>query len=234
MLICIGVFAFSAYQLYLIYSASKQVEDETKELKELVVEEDYLEPDWTSLQAENPDIIAWIYIPDCNISFPVVQGDDNDYYLKHTTKHEYNERGAIFLDCNASSDFVDDNSIVYGHSVEGGGMFTDIKNYSDQTFFDGHPVFYLLTRSGNYECDVFTYAKSNDGSVYYTTSFGDYKEDTLNQMKSQALYFNDIDATDKTLLTLSTCDLDYGFNSDRRLILTGVLTHCDEPIKIVD
>ena len=36
MLICVGVFAFSAYQLYLIYSSSKQVEDETAALQEYV------------------------------------------------------------------------------------------------------------------------------------------------------------------------------------------------------
>lgn len=234
MLICVGVFAFSAYQLYLIYSSSKQVEDETAALQEYVIEEDYLQPDWASLQAENPDIIAWVYVPGCNISFPVVQGDDNSYYLTHTTKNEYNERGAIFLDYQANPSFTDNNSIIYGHSVEGGGMFTDLKNYSDQTFFSEHPVFYLLTPNANYECQIMTYAKSNDGSVYYTTSFGGYRDDVINQMKTNALYYNDIDTTDKSLVTLSTCDLDYGFNSNRRLILTGVLNQITDPIKIID
>ena len=57
MLICVGVFAFSAYQLYLIYSSSKQVEDETAALQEYVIEEDYLQPDWASLQA---GLCAWM------------------------------------------------------------------------------------------------------------------------------------------------------------------------------
>lgn len=234
MLICLGVFAFSAYQLYLIYSSSKQVEDETVALQEYVVEENYLQPDWTSLQTENSDIIAWVYVPGCNISFPVVQGDDNSYYLTHTTKKEYNERGAIFLDYQANASFSDNNSIIYGHSVEGGGMFTDLKNYSDQTFFNEHSVFYLLTPNANYECQVMTYAKSNDGSVYYTTAFGGYRDDVINQMKSNSLYYNDVDTTDRSFVTLSTCDLDYGFNSNRRLILTGVLNQTTDPIKIVD
>ena len=53
-------------------------------------------------------------------------------------------------------------------------------------------------------------------------------------MKTNALYYNDVDTTDKSLVTLSTCDLDYGFNSDRRLILTGVLNQITDPIKIID
>lgn len=235
LVICLGVFGFSAYQLYLIFSAEQEVVKETEELKVHVESDDnYLEPDWTSLQAESPDIIAWIYLPSCNIDFPVVQGDDNDYYLNHTTKGEYNARGAIFLDSNANSLFEDDNSIVYGHSVEGGGMFTDLNKFSDQAFFEQNKSFYLLTPNGNYECSIMSYAKSNDRSVYYTTSFGDYTENVISQMLSEALYTNQVDTTNKKFITLSTCDLDYGFNSDRRLILTATLSETSEPIKIVE
>lgn len=233
MLICVAVFAFSAYQLYIIFSQEQVIEKETEQLKEYIVKEDnLLEPDWASLQAENSDIIAWIYVPSCDISFPVVQGDDNDYYLNHTTQGEYNARGAIFLSNTANPSFTDDNSLIYGHSVEGGGMFTSIKNFTDEAFFNEHPSFYLLTPNANYECQILAYAKTVDPSVYYTTSFGGYRDETINQFKSEALYSRDIDTTDKTLVSLSTCDLDYGFNSDRRLILIGVLNVTDQPIKI--
>lgn len=235
MIVCLCVFGYSAFNLYKIFYGQHQVKKETEELQEHVVSQDeYLEPDWESLKAESPEIIGWIYIPDCNINFPVVQGSDNSYYLTHTTKGEYNNQGAIFLDKAADSSFTNDNSIIYGHSVEGGGMFTDIKNYSDQDFFNNHTSFYLLTPNGNYECQVLTYAKSNDTSVYYTTSFGDYREDVINQMVSEALYANNIDVTDRKFVTISTCDLDYGFDSDRRLILTAALNYTQEPVKIVD
>lgn len=234
MLVCIGVFGFSAFQLYLIFSSEQEVVKETEQLKEHVVKENYLEPDWASLQAENSDIIGWIYVPGCNISFPVVHGSDNDYYLNHTTKKEYNERGAIFLDAQANGEFLDDNSIIYGHSVEGGGMFTDLKNYTDQNFFNENLTIYLLTPQANYEAKVMTYSKSTDDSVYYTTSFGDFKEDVINQMKQSALYSTDTDTNVGTMITLSTCDLDYGFNSNQRLILTAILNKTETPIKIVD
>lgn len=233
--ICLAVFIYSAYQLYLIFSAEQEVVNETEQLKVHVESNDnYLEPDWVSLQEQSPDIVGWIYLPSCNIDFPVVQGDDNDYYLNHTTKGEYNARGAIFLDSNANSSFLDDNSIIYGHSVEGGGMFTDLNFFNDQSFFEQNKTFYLLTPNGNYECQILTYAKQTDGSIYYTTSFGDQRESVLSQMKSEALYSNEIDTSDKHLVTLSTCDLDYGFNSDQRLILTAVLNQTEEPVKIID
>lgn len=236
MLICFVVFGFSAYQLYLIYTQEQEVVQETEEFKEHVVKEETktLEPDWASLQAENPDIIAWVYVPDTEISFPVVQGVDNAFYLNHTTKKEYNNRGSIFLDFRAQSDFSDDNSIIYGHSVEGGGMFTNIKYYSEASFFEAHPVFYLLTPSMNYECEIMTYAKAKDGSVYYTSSFGSYREEVLGQLKANALYTRELDTQDVRFVTLSTCDLDYGFNSDQRLILTAAMRGMDGPVKIVD
>jgi sortase B len=237
MLICIGVFAFSAYNLFQIYYGKHQVEEETESLEKHVVKEDknkkVLSVDWDSLKAENSQIVAWIYVPDCEISFPVVQGEDNNYYLKHTTNGEYNERGAIFLDCEANSEFTDDNSIIYGHSVEGGGMFSLLKNFADSDFFSSHSVFYLLTPSCNYKCDVFAFSKTMEDSVFYTTSYGDYKDSVIQNMKTESTYVNELDV-EGSMVTLSTCDLDYGFNSTHRLVLSGILHKSEDEIVLED
>ena len=231
MVICLGVFGFSAYQLWNIFFASQEVKNETKEYEEVVVKDNAFRPDWPALQAQNEDIIAWIYIPGCDISYPVVQGDDNDYYLDHTAQGNFNRRGAIFLDANASRDFSDDHSIVYGHSVDVGGMFTDLAKYNEASFFEDNLVFYIFTPQGNYQCDVFLYSKTIDGSDVYTTSFGDFKEDVISKMKSQALYMNDQEV-DGPMISLSTCDLDYGFNSNQRLVLTAIMHPTDASIEI--
>ena len=230
-----GFFCFSAYNLVHIYMSKNQVEKETKELKQYVEKVDdkthknVLSVDWEELKKENEQIVAWIYVPDCDINFPVMQTNDNKYYLKHTSNGEYNERGAIFLDCEANSSFTDNNSIIYGHSVEGGGMFTLIKNFSDESFFCEHPYFYLLTPNANYVCDIFAFSKTSQSSVYYTTSFGDFKDSVVQEMKENALYTNDLEL-DASMVTLSTCDLDYGFNSDRRLVLSAILHITNEEI----
>ena len=38
--------------------------------------------DFERLQEENKDIIAWLYCPDTEINYPVVQSKDNEYYLR--------------------------------------------------------------------------------------------------------------------------------------------------------
>ena len=91
------VFGYSAYNLWDIYSQKQQVETQTKQLEKKVikkksenkVEKNVLEPDWAALQAENQDIVGWIYVPDCDISFPIMQSKDNEYYLNHTVSGEY-------------------------------------------------------------------------------------------------------------------------------------------------
>lgn len=235
MVLCIGVFAFSAYQLWTIYQTQNTVKEETRELEKLATSEDskVLDPDWDGLLAQNSDIVGWIYIPGCEISYPVVQGKDNSYYLDHTVQNESNRMGSIFLDAQANSDLSQDNSILYGHSVDIGGMFTNLSQFEDSQFFEEHPCFYLLTPQQNYRCDIVFFAKTTDGSVYYTTSFGDYRQQRLQEMKAQALYTREMDLTQGSFVTLSTCDLDYGFDSDQRLVLTAKLTPVLEPVEMV-
>lgn len=235
LIMCIAVFGYSAFHLYSIYSDKHEIEQETENYKKIAVKNNrMLDPDWNALQKQNPDIVGWIYVPGCDISFPVVQGTDNSYYLTHSTDRADSPYGAVFLDANANAGFLDDNSIIYGHSIEGGGMFTDLKKYSNEDFFKKHSKFYLLTPEQNYICHVYTYEKTTDTSVYYTTDFGDFRDDTINDWADKALYRNDIDLTDKNFVSLSTCNLDYGFNSNQRYVLTGALEKTNQDIVLED
>ena len=196
LIICLCVGGFCAYQAWLIYNEDNEVELQTDKIKKECVEkknengEQILSPDWGSLKAINPDIVGWIYVPDCAISYPVVQGSNNSYYLDHTIYKGYNYMGSAFLDCNTNRDFSDDNNIIYGHSVQGGGMFTLLKNFSSKSFFDSHPDFYLLTPEQNYKCNVFCYSKSNNESVFYANDFGEERQETLNKLKNESLWLN--------------------------------------------
>lgn len=242
LVVCLGVFGYSSYNLWDIYSQKQQVETEIKELEEKIVKtkkedtktQNVLQPDWKSLKEQNANIVGWLYVPDCDISFPVLQTKDNRYYLNHTVSGEYNPRGSIFLDANANAQFEDDNSIIYGHSVEGGGMFTLLKNYCDEQFFKEHPVFYLLTPESNYICNVFTFAKTTEDSVFYTTSFGGYRKETIESMKEASTYFNELKDVDESFVSLSTCDLDYGFDSNHRFVITGYLEKTSDDIVLKD
>ena len=128
-LLAIGALAFSAWKLRGIYGEYQEGEDTYEELASFVEEPEdtpkpdggepdaepdgYLKIDFEGLQAVNPDVIAWIDIPGLSISYPVVQGTDNAYYLHHLFTGEYNSSGSIFADCHNQPDFTDQNTIIY-------------------------------------------------------------------------------------------------------------------------
>lgn len=87
---------------------------------------DLPEINFKALQQVNPDVIGWIYSPETTINYPVVQGDDNAFYLKHLADGTENRNGCPFLDLQNRSDFSDDNSIIYGHHMQNGTMFAGI------------------------------------------------------------------------------------------------------------
>ena len=229
-IVCLGVFCFSAFQLFQIDQGKNSVNKEVEEMEKTIVSEDNVyEVDWDSLQQKNPDIIAWILIPDSEISFPVVQGSDNSYYLNHTYLKEDNNLGSIFLNCDNQRDFSDTNSIIYGHSVDSGGMFTSIKEYKDESYYKEHPYYYLLTPNQNYKCNVICFSQVQDGCEYYTTNFD------MNQMMSRyeqtSTHFTNQENVNR-VVTLSTCDLDYGLHSTYRFFLVASLENYDEPIQV--
>ena len=136
------------------------------------------EINFRALQEVNPDVIGWIYRPDTTINYPVVQGDDNAYYLKHLADGTENRNGCPFLDVQNRPDFTDDNSIIYGHHMQNGTMSAGISWYEDQSYYDEHPVMYLMTPSATYRIELFSgYITTMDSSAYMQT-FGSIREHT--------------------------------------------------------
>ena len=65
----------------------------------------------------NKDVVGWIKIFDTHISYPVVQGKDNQEYLNKDVFGEFSFSGSIFLDYRNACDFTDSYSIIYGHQI---------------------------------------------------------------------------------------------------------------------
>lgn len=105
--------------------------------KEGEKQEETVTVDFASLQAINPDIVAWLRIPGV-LEYPVVRGEDNSYYLNHTVQKTYNIAGSIFLDYRNERDFSDSKNIIYGHNMKDGSMFHVLRNYQDIDFFQEH------------------------------------------------------------------------------------------------
>ena len=108
--------------------------------------EPYVSPiNFEELMKENPDTIGWIRVPDTNIDYPIVQGEDNDFYLNHDFYGKENIAGAIYLDFESQGDFVGRNNVLYGHNMKNGSMFKDVNRYKDEAYFKEHQFFSIYT-----------------------------------------------------------------------------------------
>ena len=198
------------------------IEEVQMNIEESTAESIFPSVDFRALQALNEDVIGWIYIPDTQVNYPVLQGDDNDDYLYHLLTGEYNSSGSIFLDAEVAGDFSSPNSPIYGHNMKNGTMFKDITGYKKQEFFDAHPTALLLTPEKNYFVHLFSGYVTDSWGDAWDKEFTDSEfEEWLQAAKEKSRFTSDVVPTiqDK-ILTFSTCTYD---THDARFIVHGVL-----------
>ena len=98
-----------------------------------------------ALKEINDEVIGWIMIPDSEVSYPLIQGADNSYYLERTWKKEKSAVGSIFLECQVSKDLSDFNTIIYRHKMRNGSMFGSLEQYKEETYWREHPRVYIVS-----------------------------------------------------------------------------------------
>jgi len=170
-----------------------------------------------ALQTENSDIVAWLEIEGTNINYPVLQGEDNEFYMTHTYNKEYSKDGSLFLDKDYNWELPSTNLLIYGHNNIGSKeMFVSLLKYEDENFYKEHPIIRLTTNKEDAEYEIIAVFKSR---VYYKSETGVFRyyyfinaenEQEFNEFiqnsKEASLY--NIEATAEygdQLLTLSTC-----------------------------
>ena len=189
----------------------------------------YVSPvDFDSLTAINEDIYGWIYIPETNISYPVVQDpEDNSYYLTHNTDREYSANGSIFSEVtyNAKDFTTDPVVILYGHHMPSGDMFGNMQQYyMDEDFFSKDLPIVIYTEDVAYVYHVFAAVPYSNDHILYYNDFSDqavFEEFFAGIMETRSLnaVFNEEYAPqygDKVLI-LSTCLI--GNNTQRFLVM---------------
>lgn len=164
--------------------------------------------DFSALREVNSDVLGWILIPGTAVSYPVVQGTDNDYYLNHTWKKWTSVVGSIFLECRNSRDLSDFNTIIYGHRMNNGSMFASLKNYKKQSWRSDHPCVYITDDSGSHKYEIFAaYEVSTEGETY-RLGFGSDREKQafIDYCLAQSVIDTGVvPRTYDRILTLSTC-----------------------------
>lgn len=182
------------------------------------------ELDLAPLREENPDVIGWIVIPDTQISYPLVQGADNQYYLNHTWKRARRAVGAIFLECRNSREFSDFNTIVYGHRMSDSSMFHTLLSYDRQDFWQAHPTVYIAGDGVCRRYEIFAaYEASTTGETYRLEFAGDGERQAFLDycLERSVIDTGIMPGADSHILTLSTCT--NAGSSDKRWVVHGVL-----------
>lgn len=160
------------------------------------------------LQSQNPDTVGWIEIPGTGISYPLMQAEDDVYYLNHTFSGKVNSAGSIFVEAQNSGDFTDLHTIIYGHNMKNGSMFAGLKNYNSPSYLVSHPNVYVDLADGTHSYQIFSVYEAPADSDSYTIGFvpDEQYETFLQTLKSRSAYDTGVSVTkEDTIITLSTC-----------------------------
>ena len=172
----------------------------------------------------NKDVVGWIKIFDTHISYPVVQGKDNQEYLNKDVFGEFSFSGSIFLDYRNACDFTDSYSIIYGHHMEYGAMFGDVVEFKNDDYFQEHKTGALFLLDDTYKITLFACVETQEfnNKIYNPIVQGKDNLDTLlKYIKDEAVQYRDISLNhDDKIMGLSTC-AEAGTNE--RVVLFGRL-----------
>ena len=219
-----------------VEEGTEVVEEETEEEEALLTEANLIKQlgievpkknlDWKKLHAINPDIYAWIYIPNTEVEYPIVQHPSEDeYYLNRNLDGSFGKPGCIFTQHYNHKDFLDLNTVVYGHNMKSGRMFRSIHQFEDKKFFEENPYIYVYTEDRVLIYEVFAAYLSDDSHILNTNDltttegYAHYLEKVYRESKSGNVR-DDITVTAMNrILTLSTC----ASRSNQRYLVQGVL-----------
>ncbi len=209
--------------IYYFYKANKEKQEYKEVLNNIEIEEEQITEQKTErmlqveeLKKENQDIVGWIEIEGTNINYPVLQGTDNQYYMKHTYNKENSKDGSIFLDKSYDWNIPSTNLLLYGHNNKNGTMFQNLLKYKDESFYKEHPTIRFTTINDDCQYEIISAFLSrvyyedeqNVFRYYYFINANDETQynNYINESKKASLYDTGKSAEyGEQLITLSTC-----------------------------
>lgn len=233
--ISLGVFIFASTKLISKLVSYKKEAKNNNQIKEEVIsqkdepvtsdndgENKGIKPsivvDFEKLLDINPDSVGWIEIPSIAITYPIVQGPDNDYYLQHDFTNNFAWSGAIYLDFRCNRELNENHATIYGHHMIDGSMFAYLLKYDSEDFFkknqetyNNYIYIYLKDTIKVYQifAVVDSYYATDPQSFKVGLNTDEEKQQYLEHIKEMQLYDTGITAdVNDTLLTLYTCQSD--------------------------
>jgi sortase B len=171
-----------------------------------------------SLQQDNGDVKGWIRVEGTVINYPLLQGEDNDFYAKHNYEKREITYGSIYMNSRSNLKDNTSNIIIYGHNMKDNQMFGSLSWYSDPSYYNAHPIVHIATDETESAYQIICAFRSRvypvdfDPAVfryYRHVSFPDAQtfSDYLQNCKNLQLYETGITAEyGDQLILLSTCE----------------------------
>ena len=207
--------------------SSEQVSAESTEKKLKVKYNDQfldMAVDFDALESINSDFEGWLYIPALKINYPLVLGENNDYYLTHTFQKAENSSGSLFLDQATDTPFEDYNTIIHGHDMKNGSMFGKLDTfYRDTKTYTENPYFYVYTENGAYKYLIFSYYVTDATSDTYQLPTNEESYLVYKDYVAKRAVWQDVEGVPRIapIVTLSTC---YGNSyTNERFVVHGIL-----------
>ncbi len=185
-------------------------EDSTSESEEENESLKQIRDGLASLREINDDVYGWIFVENTDINYPIVKGEDNDFYLNHAYDGTYLTIGSIFADYRCEDSISENlNTVLYGHNLLTGGsdMFHDVEMFLEQEFFDSTYI-YIYTFDGIYVYEPFSIYQARYDFNYFKVDFDSEEEFGAFLTAAVENSRHDCDVTFEPgdrILTLSTC-----------------------------
>ena len=104
--------------------------------------------DANQLLTMNPDYVFWLEIPGTDISYPVVQTANNADYLRISFTGEHRVGGCIFVDAACPANLSGRNTVIYGHRMYDGTMFSGLKWFLNPDYAADHTELRIYLEEG--------------------------------------------------------------------------------------
>lgn len=206
------------------------VADETE--PPMPVETSPISVDFDTLKEANDDVIGWLYCEDTPINYPVLQSDDNSYYLRRLVNGEWNIAGSLFMDYRNNLSNNDWNTVIYGHNMKNDSMFGTLPEYRNQDYYEQHPVMYFLTPEADYKIELIAGFVTPSDSALYDVYLS---ESDRTSLYDELFKLSDFQANeyffekDVQLLTVSTCSYEY---ETARYVVVGKMIPVEKMIDV--
>lgn len=179
--------------------------------------------DLEALRAVNEDVVGWIAIPGTTLSYPLMQGENNQYYLSHSWKRESVVGGSVFLEATSNRDLTGFHTIAYAHRMRNDTMFGTIKYYKKLDYWQEHPNVYIVLDDTIYRYDIFSAQEASVKGIVFRLDIEEtHSEEEFLQycIENSVIDTGLTPEADDRILTLSTCT---GNGHANRWVVHGVL-----------